>query len=104
MTKLPLPSAIPVPLRRTSAPCPGAHTLRKGVLRKAARFAFGSEGAPKHVQPLPPEAALAARAAAVWAGGTKASTAWWTSALPGWNWLEMTYEFLVMCGLTKLQW
>src|ERR1700722_17617384 len=104
MTRLPLASAIPVPLGSTSAPCPGAHTLRKGVLKKAASDALGSDGAPKHVHPLPPVAALAAIAWAVWAGGTRASTAWWTSGLPGRNWLETTYEFFAMCGLTKVQW
>src|ERR1700691_5767572 len=103
MTRLPSGSEIPVPLGSTSAPCPGAHTLRKGVLKKAASDASRSDGAPKHVHPLPAVAALAAMAWAVMDGGTRESTAWWTSGLPGRNWLEMTYEFFVMCGLTKLQ-
>src|SRR5580693_9920719 len=98
MTRLPLGSEIPVPLGSTSAPCPGAHTLRKGVLKKAASDALGSDGAPKHVHPLPPVEALAAMAWAVSSGGTRASTAWWTSELPGRNWLDTTYEFFVMFG------
>src|SRR5579864_1912458 len=104
ITRLPAGSPIPVPFGNVSAPCPGAHTLRNGVVRSCANDAPGRDGAPKHVHPVPPVAALSRVAVAASDGGTSERTAWWTSGLPGLNWLEMTNESRVTWGLRREQW
>ena len=89
-TRLPAGRRIPVSLGNVTRPAPGAQELSQGVFEIWARPVLGRGASPKHVQPLPPLALLSRSAAAASDGGTRKKMAWWSSALPGKNSLEMT--------------
>ena len=75
-----------------SSPCPGAQALSQGVLEIWSRPVFGSGVSPKHDHPLLSD--VVGLGFGGQGGGTRKKMAWWSSGLPGKNWLEMMYEFL----------
>ena len=101
-TRLPAGSETPVPLGRLSSPWPGAQALSHGVLEIWSSPVLGMGVSPKQVHPFPPT--LSASAVAARSGGTRNKMAWWSSTLPGKNWLEMMYEFCLTCGFITVQW
>ncbi len=81
MTMLPAGNLTPVPVGRTSSPCPGAQAVSHGVWEIWARPVPGRAVSPKQVQPL--ASVFAALAAATSSGGTRNKMAWCTSGLFG---------------------
>ncbi len=81
---------------------PGPHAVSQGVLEIWSLLVEGIGASPKHDHPLPPWSALSAAEARF--GGTRNKIAWWTSLVPGKNWLATMYALVLMCGLIKVQW